>query len=58
MIIKTISHEDKFAKGNLLKINKINAVIMSSLKIYKRFIFALQVKHIPLLYKYPINGMS
>ena len=44
-----MSHEDRSAKANLLNINKINAAIMSSLKIYKWFIFALQAKHIPLL---------
>ena len=56
--IKTINHEDKFAKANLLNINRINAAIMSSFMRYKRFIFALQVRHVPLLYKYPKNGMS
>ena len=35
MTIKTMSHENKSAKANLLNINKINAVIMSSLKRYK-----------------------
>ena len=56
--MKTISHEDKFAKANLLNINRINAAIMNSFMRYKWFIFALQAKHAPLLYKYPKNGMS
>ena len=49
MTIKTMSHENKPAKANLLNINKINAVIMSSLKRYKWLIFELQTKHAPLL---------
>ena len=51
MTIKTISHEDKSVKANLLNMYKINAAIISSLKKYKRFILALHDKHTPLLYK-------